>query len=167
MQRLKAVENGISGLRKACRMPNRRRATGLAVCKKAELHTERRFRVSRCVKTWNCTRGGGFGPCGVQKRGIAHRTTFSGLAVCKNVELHTGRRFWALRCAKRPNCTPRFRHSLRLSSSMTHYDIVNVPPSHPARPTTTSRTTHPSSSTLHHDILDVPPSHPARPTTSS
>ena len=39
MQGLKAVENGISGLRKACRMPNRRRATGLAVCKKAELHT--------------------------------------------------------------------------------------------------------------------------------
>ena len=100
MQRLKAVENGISGLRKACRMPNRRRATGLAVCINAELHTELRF--------------------------------------------------WVLRCAKMRNCTPRFRHSLRLSSRMTHYDIVNVPPSHPARPTK-------SSSTTHNDIADDTP----------
>ena len=45
--------------------------------------------ASRCVKTQNCTRNDGFGSWGVQKRGIAHGTTFSGIGVCKNVELHT------------------------------------------------------------------------------
>ena len=149
MQRLKAVENGISGLRKACRMPNRRRATGLAVCKKAELHTERRFRVLRCVK----------------KRGIAHGAAVLSLAVCKKAELHTT--VPAFPPALIQHDPLRHRECSTTSSSSTHNDIVNVPPRHPVRPTTTSRTTHPSSSTLHHDILDVPPSHPARPTTSS
>ena len=45
-------------------------------------------------------------PDGVQKRGIAHGTTFSGLGVCKNAELHTERRFRVLGCVKTRNRTP-------------------------------------------------------------
>ena len=104
---LKAVENGISGLRKACRMPNRRRATGLAVCKKAELHTERRFRVLRCVK----------------KRGIAHGAAVLGLAVCKKAELHTT--VPAFPPALIPHGSLRHRECSTKSSSTIHNDIMN------------------------------------------
>jgi len=42
---------------------NRCHATGLTVCKNAELHTERRFRVLGCVKTRNRT------PCALASSG--------------------------------------------------------------------------------------------------
>ena len=136
MQRLKAVENGISGLRKACRMPNRRRVTGLAVCKKAELHTERRFRVLRCVK----------------KRGIAHGAAVLSLAVCKKAELHTT--VPAFPPALIQHDPLRHRECSTTSSSMTHNDIANdTPIIQHITPRYLGRSTK-SSSTPHHVIMN-------------